>query len=85
MSAQVEEVTASAPSLAEMAEALQQVVAQFKLSTQPQARKEKLATVKPVMFRSATAPAFHRSNSHRQKYKKYHEVWLYTADPNRTS
>jgi methyl-accepting chemotaxis protein len=32
MSAQVEEVTASASSLAEMAQTLQQVVAQFKLS-----------------------------------------------------
>jgi hypothetical protein len=32
MSAQVEEVTASAQSLAEMAQALQKIVAQFKLS-----------------------------------------------------
>jgi hypothetical protein len=36
MSAQVEEVTASAQSLAELAGALQQVVAQFNLGAQPE-------------------------------------------------
>ena len=50
MSAQVEEVTASAQSLAEMAEVLHKVVAQFKLSTEPQ---EAARAGKPVQRHQA--------------------------------
>jgi hypothetical protein len=46
MSAQVEEVTASAQSLAEMAEGLQGVVAQFKLGGEGQ---EAVRAVEPVV------------------------------------
>ena len=52
MSAQVEEVTASAQSLAEMAAALQEVVSQFKLSSEQQNRSAEAHPAKP-----APAPA----------------------------
>ncbi len=52
MSAQVEEVAASAQSLSEMADALLQVVSQFKLSSQLQARSVETQAVK-------TAPPIH--------------------------
>jgi methyl-accepting chemotaxis protein len=65
MSAQVEEVTTSAQSLAEMAEALQLVVAQFKLAPeQRQQPIEKSDIPKQVQRWSNNSVPVHRNNGH---------------------
>ena len=68
MSAQVEEVTASAQSLDEMAQALQQVVAQFKLSAtqaaEQQSHKGESPVAKPDLQEVSFIPSLQRSNGH---------------------
>jgi methyl-accepting chemotaxis protein len=61
MSAQVEEVSAAATSLEEMAQALQEVVSQFKLATDTHARRVESGGVKVVTQRAA---AGHNGNGH---------------------
>jgi len=70
MSAQVEEVTASAQSLAEMAQALQQVVAQFKLTAEQQLSENNLA--KPVFQHPNLPQAGTGNNGHGSKEKTEH-------------
>jgi hypothetical protein len=55
-------VTASAQSLAEMAQALQQVVAQFKLAQKQQTESEKTPLTKPKIQQVVSTPSYQKSN-----------------------
>ncbi len=64
MSAQVEEVSSSAQSLSEMADALKQVVSQFKLSAEKQQHRPELQDAKPALRQSNPAYALQAGNGH---------------------
>ena len=64
MNAQVEEVTASAQGLAEMAEALRQVIGEFKLVAEPQSPKDESQIVKPVLHQASVSHSAQGSNGH---------------------
>jgi hypothetical protein len=68
MSAQVEEVSASAQSLAEMAQTLQQLVAQFRISSERPSAQEKSSIQKhmqePILLQTNVAYATHANNGH---------------------
>ena len=64
MSAQVEEVTASAQSLSEMAQALQQVVSQFKLTSEQHSQTRNASAAKPIMNELSFKPSLQKSSGH---------------------
>jgi methyl-accepting chemotaxis protein len=64
MSAQVEEVTTNAQSLADMAEALQQVVAQFKLAGEGQSRQTQATASRPISHPSNLTSPSNGNNGH---------------------